>query len=54
MGNKQPNWSRLERERFRRDMELYESQLRDDDEDYESEDWEASERPINRPSELGM
>lgn len=31
MGNKQPNWSRLERERFRRDMENYESQLSDDD-----------------------
>lgn len=83
--HKQPNWSRLERERFNRDMQRYESQLRDelkrceecdkvmgdeeqcqricelcsagvpcDGEDLDSEDWQSSERPINRPSELGM
>lgn len=83
MNYREPNWSRIERERFNRDMQRYESQLRDGDPkrceecekvmgdeeqcqricelcsagvECEGEDaeWESSERPINRPSELGM
>ena len=77
---KEPNWSRLESERFKRDMELYESGMasevikcegcgdtltghEDDSGTHcrwcvtcvaDEKDDMSLDRPINRPSELGM
>jgi hypothetical protein len=77
---KEPNWSRIEGDRFKRDMQLYESGMtldaptcvecgdtltghEDDSGTHcrwcvtcvaEGKDDLSQERPINRPSELGI
>jgi len=77
---KQPNWTRIESDRFKRDMELYERGMSSDtpqcegcgdaltghEDDSgthcrwcvtcvaEEKDDMSQDRPINRPSEMGM